>query len=435
MKRKDALRIAGTFGLLAMMATGCGIDRMSVATDGSRANGTESYAHPALGASGLEVAFESNATNLVSDDTNGAKDVFIRETTSATQLGRTPRTERVSVATGGAEANGDSSWPSIDDSSSSVVFESNASNLVDGDTNAVPDIFLRDNVLHKTTRISVASDGSELTPGTFKIGSRRPVISGNGRYVAFLSDATNTGSGLDAAAVGLYVRDLQQNTTTFVGLVGENSAQNVVVPDRAAVSNDGNIVAYAQRLQATTQLPDRTDVSVVDRSAGTSEFVTSKDDPYLSSSLPSLSGDGRFVSFAQKNSYGQDSMWVLDRLNHSYGAVANVSPTGAPVLSGDGGYLAFSAKARPVTQLAGTPYEYKYWTPTDQAEIYRVDRQTGAVKWITAHLDNAAYKLATSQSPAINADGSKIAFTSTLYKFTADTSNTSSEVVTWTDKK
>lgn len=140
----------------------------SVARDGGPANG----ASWASSASETAIAFVSQATNLVSNDGNGADDVFVYDVV-------TGRVERVSVTSGGAESNGDSSSPSISRDGRYVAFVSEATNLTSDDANALPDVFVHDRSTRQTTRISIRSDGTEVVSGSFQdpsILSRRYAV-------------------------------------------------------------------------------------------------------------------------------------------------------------------------------------------------------------------------------------------------------------------
>ena len=104
-----------------------------------------------------------------------------------------PSTVRVSVASGGTEANGVSKSPSISQDGRFVAFTSTAPNLVPGDTNGLADIFVRDtcagavSCVPSTVRVSLASDGSQLSG----FPADRPSLSGDGRFVAFDSNSSN----------------------------------------------------------------------------------------------------------------------------------------------------------------------------------------------------------------------------------------------------
>ena len=165
---------------------------VSVDSDGNLGNGDSSFSGGPLepdrqevSANGRYVVFSSVATNLVTGDNNQKRDIFLHDT-------QTNITTRVSVASNGAKSNKDySSFPSISGDGRYVVFQSDATNLVTGDTNAKTDIFLHDTQTSITTRVSVASNGAESDNSS----GWRPSISGDGRYVVFSSAATNLVTG------------------------------------------------------------------------------------------------------------------------------------------------------------------------------------------------------------------------------------------------
>ena len=163
--------------------------RVSVASNGTQANGASDSEAAALSSDGRYVAFESDASNLVSGDTNNAGDIDVYDTQTGT-------TSRVSVASNGTQANSYSTWPAISGNGRYVAFESAASNLVPGDTNKANDIFVHDMQTGTTVRVSVASNGTRATPGQpYGYGSEFPVISDDGRYIGFTSESTNLVSG------------------------------------------------------------------------------------------------------------------------------------------------------------------------------------------------------------------------------------------------
>src|SRR6266516_1899006 len=118
-------------------------------------------------------------------------------------------TTRVSVATGGGQANGNSIAPAISKDGRYVAFYSDASNLVAGDTNRARDVFVHDRQTGETTRVSVAQDGAQANGESFA-----PAISGDGRYVVFSSSASNLVAGDTNNANDIFVRDRVANTTT-----------------------------------------------------------------------------------------------------------------------------------------------------------------------------------------------------------------------------
>jgi Tol biopolymer transport system component len=153
--------------------------RFDQALGGGHANGE--ITADALSADGSVVLFDSNATNLVYRDTNGKRDVFVRDLASGT-------TRRVSVGGGRhtRQANSASVGLALSTHGDYALFSSAATNLVPGVTNKRTDLFLRDRVHHRTRRCSVSTTGKQANRRT-PIG----VLSGDGAFVAFASDATN----------------------------------------------------------------------------------------------------------------------------------------------------------------------------------------------------------------------------------------------------
>ena len=184
--------------------------RVSVRSDGTEADQNSSA--PSISSDGRYVAFESFATNLVAGDGNGFLDVFVHDR-DADGNGKYDEpgpggvsTVRVSVATGGGEANGDSNFPSISSDGRYVAFESFAPDLVAGDTNTAIDIFVHDLQTGATTRVSRDLAGVEGNDN-----SNRPSISADGTSVTFQSDADNlVGAGNDNnGAPDIFADDLQ----------------------------------------------------------------------------------------------------------------------------------------------------------------------------------------------------------------------------------
>jgi len=156
------------FSLLTSSAgAGISTERVSVASDGTQAN--ERSLWPAITPDGRYVAFQSYASNLVVDDSNGQGDVFVRDRYA-------PTTERVSVDSAGIQGNGLSGgWGlAISSDGRYVAFDSSATNLVLGDTNGNDDIFVHDRYTHTTERVSVDSAGihglpPKLVPGIMTV--------------------------------------------------------------------------------------------------------------------------------------------------------------------------------------------------------------------------------------------------------------------------
>jgi hypothetical protein len=160
-----------------------------------------------ISASGRFVAFDSFASNLVAGDTNNTGDIFVRDLLNNT-------TNRVSVSGTGEQGNGISSLPAISNNGQIVAFQSLASNLVAGDTNNRADIFVRDLQANTTNRVSVSTTGQQGNGNSVSA----PAISGTGRFVAFVSDSSNLVSGDANNLPDVFLRDLQSNTITRVSV-------------------------------------------------------------------------------------------------------------------------------------------------------------------------------------------------------------------------
>src|SRR5439155_4265113 len=182
-----AFAIAASASVALAGDSGGETTRASVSSAGEQANSRSPTASQkaAISADGGAVAFDSVASDLVDGDTNGVWDVFVREAGQGA-------TTRVSVASSGRQGNGDSYWPAISADGRYVAFISDASNLVSGDTNGVSDVFVHDRQTGTTQRVSVDSAGGQgnNTSGIFGIG-----ISADGRFVMFDSEATNLVAG------------------------------------------------------------------------------------------------------------------------------------------------------------------------------------------------------------------------------------------------
>jgi Tol biopolymer transport system component len=264
-------------------------ERVSVATGGGQATNFGSDA-ASISADGRFVVFDSVAANLVTDDSNGKGDIFVRDRQAGT-------TERVSVATGGAQANNVSAEASMSADGRYVAFRSIASNLVTPDNNSASDLFVHDRQSHTTERVNVATGGTEADHGV----STRSSISADGRYVAFDSPAANLVSGDDNGDDDVFVRDRQANTTERVS-VATGGAQGNEYAQQPSISADGRQVAFQSK--ASNLVGDdsngRVDIFVHDRQSHTTERVSvgmGGDESDGNSQDAWVSSDGR-IAFA-----------------------------------------------------------------------------------------------------------------------------------------
>ncbi|RLD04087.1 MAG: hypothetical protein DRI32_06335, partial [Chloroflexi bacterium] len=213
----------------------------SVASDGTQGNAPSEY--PSIsGGSCYVVAFRSTASTLVPNDTNGAIDIFTHDCNG--------NTTRISVDSSGAQATGYSYEPSISDDGRYVAFHSYASDLVTGDTNAQSDIFVRDLQNNLTERVSVDSSGVQGGGSSFYAS-----ISGDGRYIAFQSDATNLVIGDGNLAGDVFVHDRQSGVTTRVS-IDSNGVEGNGNSQRTSISSDGRYVAFQSAANNLLAIPD-----------------------------------------------------------------------------------------------------------------------------------------------------------------------------------
>jgi Tol biopolymer transport system component len=180
---------------------------------------------------GRFVIYDSNAPDVVPGDTNGLTDVFLRDRTQGTN-------ERISVASAGSQGNGASFASSMSADARLVVFQSAASNLVAGDTNGFTDVFLRDRVAGTTVRLSLAPGGAEANGA-----STNPVISADGRFVAFTTVATNLFAGDSNNFSDVMRLDLATNELTLAHRNGSTFGNGGA--DFASISADGRFVLFA----------------------------------------------------------------------------------------------------------------------------------------------------------------------------------------------
>ncbi|MEU7908301.1 hypothetical protein [Actinoplanes sp. NPDC049118] len=187
-----------------------------------------------------------------------------------------------------------------------MAFASNADNLVPGDTNGTDDVFVRDVVAGTTTRVSVATDGTRANSWSWP-----PEISADGRHVAFVSDADNLVPGDTNQHADIFLRDLAAGTTSRVniGSNGQESDKEVDCPFTCmpSLSRDGRYVTFAS--YATNLVPDDTngsiDVFVRDVVAGTTTRANVATDGTTVVSAPGplpgydpvMTADGRRVFF------------------------------------------------------------------------------------------------------------------------------------------
>jgi Tol biopolymer transport system component len=265
------------------------VERVSIADDDTEGD-ADSY-QAVISADGRYVSFFSTATTLVAGDTNAVGDIFVYDRDADT-------IERVSVTDAGVQGNGRSVNPSVSADGRYVAFNSLATNLVAGDTNAVDDVFVYDRDTDTIERVSVTDAGAQGNGSSVS-----PSVSADGRYVGFSSGSTNLVAG-DTNAVGdIFVYDRDADTIERVS-VTDAGAQGNGQSINADISDDGRYISFTSA--ATDLVAGDTngwqDIFVYDRTADTIERVNVTEggvqgDANSISNANALSPDGRYVVF------------------------------------------------------------------------------------------------------------------------------------------
>lgn len=381
------------------------IELISVASDGTQADRGTTNFEAVPSADGRYVAFNSEATTLVANDTNGLPDIFVRDTETGT-------TVRVSVATDGTQANGSSSSADINADGRYVVFSSDATNLV-ADTNNLKDVFLHDRDVDndgiydeagaiKTIRLST----NIFAEANGRSGS--PVISANGRYVAFTSSATNLAADTNGSG-DVFVHD---RDTDNDGIFDEFGS---VVNSLVSIDKDGN--------------------------QGDSDSFS-----------PSISADGRYVVYISRatnlvlDTNGFIDVFVHDRDTDNDGVFdgvaigvtrVSVDSSGtqgsgdsfAPVISADGRFIAFESSANDLVAGDSNLFRPDIFLHDRDLDNDHLFDESGAISTILIAVDSAGDQgNGTSKHPTLSADGRYVAFTSTANNLVTGDDNNSDDV-------
>ena len=325
---------------------GANLELISTTPGGTVGNHvSETWGYTLLSADGRFSAFASMADNLVPGDTNGSWDIFVRDR-------QTGETTRVSVDSGGNEVDHvHSHFPSLSADGRFVAFMSDADNVVPGDTNALSDIFVHDRETGETTRVSVDSDGKQsfLSPGG-GYGNDGTAISANGRFVTFWSDASNLVPGDTNWNFDIFVHDRLTGETTRVSVSsdGEEANGGSMFP---IISADGRFVAFES--SASNLVPDGGHGAYVhDRLTGETTLISvdaSGNRAIGRFFVPmAISADGRVIAIGSN-----PDVFVHDRLTgettlvsvDSAGNRGTGGDSGPSSISADGRFVGFYSKA------------------------------------------------------------------------------------------
>lgn len=400
-----ALALAGALAMGETAAAPGDTTRISVNDAGQEGMGNSTSA--SVSDDGRFVAFESLATNLVPNDTNGVADIFVRDRETGT-------TVRASVSSSGGQANlWGSRWPAISGNGRFVAFGSDADNLVPNDTNDTTDIFVRDLVSNATERVSVPTGAAQSVGG----GAYYVAINYDRRFVAFLSGASDLVPGDTNGQPDIFVRDRQTGVTERVN-VSSSGAQSSGGVGRMRLSSDGRYVVFESDAPDLVESDTNgtRDIFIRDRLAGTTILASGNAAGVQGNALssdPAMSADGRYVGFFSSASNlvagdgnGTTDAFVKDMQSgevtlesRNSDGVQTTMPTSAVSLSADGRVISF------VTRLpeSGSPAPSSY-------QVYVRDRVAQ-----TTHMASVSSLGVMSTGVAnlwtdVNGDGSLVIF-------------------------
>ena len=393
-------------------------------------DGISGFTSFSVSSNGQFVAFYSDADNLVAGDTNGFRDVFVRDLVAGVNY-------LVSVNTNGTSGDYISTDPAISGNGRYVAFTSSADNLVAGDTNNAQDVFVRDMMAGTTTLVSISTNG--VNSGNSD--SYSPIISGNGRYVLFHSKASNLAAGSFTISSGttdnLFFRDLQAGFTYPLTTTGVNAA--AMTPDGQNIAFTYNGILYLWNTQLTartyTNIPSPSGLSpfpavAISANGQKAAFVAySSPTLYLvdllanttttvltSASIQShvglrLSNDGRFLTYAAmvQNSPIQNVYLYDSLLNTTLLVSQNYNGTGpagtnsdSPAISPDGRFIAYRSSAGNIV-----PFDFN-----NDADVFLYDTSNNATILISVNAAGSASADDRSLKPVFSADGRTLFFQS-----------------------
>lgn len=360
-----------------------------------------------ISTNGQYVLFESAANNLVANDTNNANDVFVRDLVNGT-------TTLVSVNTNGWSGSGVSRNSAMTPDGRYVAFVSAASDLVSGDTNGIPDVFVRDLQAQTTTLVSVGPTPNVFLPGS----SESPEITPDGRYVAFYSTATNLVAGVTNMGE-IYVRDLTAGSTIWASAGAHAIFQSVTggtneVSCNFSISTDGQFVGF----EACSNPPSGSNSGIILRynvQTSATDLVYSNATVLVGSfaNLHNLdmTPDGRFIAFVANvgnTSLTNTAIYLWDAQTGTNTLVSPDQTTGgpaigvcdSPVVSTNGQYVVFLCGG---TNLVPNPLIGQY-------HLYLRDVQAGATALVDVDTNGMGSGVNAITVPSLSDDGSIVAF-------------------------
>ncbi|KAM3091542.1 DUF4347 domain-containing protein, partial [Phormidesmis sp. 146-35] len=399
--------------------------------DESATSGTGDSTTPIVSRDGRFVVFSSRASNLINNDGNGAEDSFINEVQTGTTTIVSFRNADPALAS--LTGNGDSNTAlgAVSADGRYVVFVSKAPELVANDNNAAQDVFLRDVQTGTVTLVSRSGAGS----GNGVSGN--PVISRDGRYVVFVSSASNLVAGDANGGQDVFLWDRLDGSTRLVS--GVNGGSDDVAP---SISSDGRYVVFVSSVSnlVANDANNQADVFLWDRQDGSIRLISGVDATTSSngsSDRATISRDGRYVAFTSNasnlpdNAAGRQNVFVWDRQDGSIklinrnGATIGDGTSATPVISGNGRFVAFVSTSSNLG--SGTD-------ANNAQDVFVYDLQLGTTTPVSlstsgAYSAGASGMSATrSDSPVISDDGRFVAFVSSFSDLVANDANDARDV-------
>ncbi|GEM_PF-2773955 len=412
-------KILASFFLVSLVTTNAhainSIQRVSL---GAVSGGPDNNSFvPSVTSNSRYIVFESDATDLVTGDTNGKTDIFRYDRVTGTTI-------RVSVPEGGGQSNGRSILADISDDGRYVVFTSFATNLTtEPDTNGVSDIFLRDIQTGTTTLISKNSTGTATANGA----STKPVISDDGTVIAYETLASDIIPSDTDAISDVYRYIISTGTTELVS-TGSNGKGNARSHEPSLTFN-GQIIAFssdASNLGGPAGDMNR-DVFFRDFNTGTTVAVTTgaSDPGFTDSQQPVISADGSVIIFesfrrnlvANDNNGSQDvfaydmKTGAITRVSVSSSGTEGDGRSGHPGVSQFGRYVVFESIASNLDS----------GDTNGKIDVFMHDRTTGKTKRISVD-KNGNEGAFLSHKPKISSSGRYAVFSS-LNGLTPDDTN------------
>jgi len=239
---------------------------------------------PSISSNGQWIAFQSRASNLVSHDTNGDDDVFLRNLATSTTVLVSTRPESPA-----ASGNGWSRCPKISRNGQYVAFETLASDLVPNDTNETNDVVIRDLQTATTTLVSINTNGQSAAGESFS-----PSVSWQGSVVAFVSRANDIVPGAANPQGEIFVRNMETEITVWasagVRTFFSGTAYACLNPE---ISGDGSAVVFKAAPSGTTSQSS----ALVFHYSMTNQQLTLIASNSLVRTFPQISADGNFIAY------------------------------------------------------------------------------------------------------------------------------------------